>query len=85
MITVWPSRRLTIMNIHHSETPVNKTDIAPALTGQEESPSGKHCYYEGRSESRHSLSAHQVPLAHGLLQQPYAAGGIVAIPILEKR
>lgn len=85
MIGVWPSRHSTIMNNHRSETPVNKTDTAPALTDQEESPSGKHCSYEGRSESRHSLSAHQVLLAHGFLQQAYAAGGVIAVPILEKR
>ena len=51
IIGVWPSMRSTIMNNHRSETPVNKADTAPALTGQEESLSIKHCYYEGRSES----------------------------------
>ena len=43
--------RSTIMNNHRSETPVNKADTAPALTGQEENLSTKHCFYEGRSES----------------------------------
>ena len=51
IIGVWPSMRSTIMSNHRSETPVNKADTAPALTGQEESLSIKHCYYEGRSES----------------------------------
>lgn len=70
------------MNNHCSETPVNKADTAPALTGQEENLSTKHCFYEGRSEST-LLSAHQALLAHGFfgsLQQAYTAGSITASP-----